>query len=161
MFIALRNFTTEHIMMLPCCKSEWQSSHVNGAQLTKTTTKSLMFAEVDFLFYWCLKNKIPKIMYDSWIILIIVTMNTDEVYKFFSNLFFHEVIKIFPVGVYYHNLTFPKGFRCKSIHIYDIIIILEFIHFISSTILYLQLLNISNSKHTKSLDIIICCKYIL
>lgn len=100
-------------------------------------------------------------MYDSWIILIIVTMNTDEVYKIFSNLFFHEVIKIFPVGVYYHNLTFPKGFRCKSIHIYDIIIILEFIHFISSTILYLQLLNISNSKHTKSLDIIICCKYIL
>lgn len=92
-------------------------------------------------------------MYDSWIILIIVTMNTDEVYKIFSNLFFHEVIKIFPVGVYYHNLTFPKGFRCKSIHIYDIIIILEFIHFISSTILYLQLLNISNSKHTKSFDI--------
>lgn len=49
-------------------------------------------------------------MYDSWIILIIVTMNTDEVYKFFSNLFFHEVIKIFPVGVYYHNLTFQRDF---------------------------------------------------
>lgn len=147
-----------------CCHAVNQNDNLHMSMVhswLRQQKKSLMFAEVDFLFYWCLKNKIPKIMYDSWIILIIVTMNTDEVYKFFSNLFFHEVIKIFPVGVYYHNLTFPKGFRCKSIHIYDIIIILEFIHFISSTILYLQLLNISNSKHTKSLDIIICCKYIL
>lgn len=76
-------------------------------------------------------------MYDLWIILIIVIMNIDEVYKFFLNLFFYEVIKIFFVGVYYYNLIFLKGFWCKLIYIYDIIIILEFIYFILSIILYL------------------------
>lgn len=49
-------------------------------------------------------------MYDLWIILIIVIMNIDEVYKIFLNLFFYEVIKIFFVGVYYYNLIFLKGF---------------------------------------------------